>query len=90
VKAFAQIIKRSTSLNHLSQAARAVWQNEIQVNQMKDDWSLIDFKTVHEQAVFVCGCDENLLAVGKLFSSSIFSPLLPSSPLFSPPLPFLS
>ena len=69
VKAFAQIIKRSTSLNHLSQAARAVWQNDLQVSQMREDWLLIDFKTVHEQAVFACGCDENLLSVGKLSSS---------------------
>jgi len=65
VRGFAQIIKRSTSLNHLSQAAKAVWQNDAQVSQMKEDWSLIDFATVHEQAVFACGCDENLLTIGK-------------------------
>lgn len=31
---------------------------------MREDWLLIDFKTVHEQAVFACGCDETLLLIG--------------------------
>jgi len=70
VKGFAHVLKRTTSLNHLAQAAKAVWQNDQQVTQMLDDWLLVDFKNVHEQAMFACGCEEETIIQG--FFSFLF------------------
>ena len=46
VGAFAQILRRYTSLNHLAQAARAVLQNGAQINQMLADINKVDFSNV--------------------------------------------
>ncbi|GIY84784.1 hypothetical protein CDAR_281951 [Caerostris darwini] len=59
VSAFAQTLRRYTSLNHLAQAARAVLQNSSQINQMMADLNRVDFHNVQEQASWVCQCDEN-------------------------------
>ena len=40
--AFAQTVRRYTSLNHLAQAARAVLQNSAQVAQMNSDLARVD------------------------------------------------
>ncbi|XP_011667719.2 transcription factor RFX3 isoform X3 [Strongylocentrotus purpuratus] len=58
VTAFAQTLRRYTSLNHLAQAARAVLQNTSQINQMLSDLNRVDFANVQEQASWVCQCDD--------------------------------
>lgn len=57
VAAFAQTLRRYTSLNHLAQAARAVLQNHQQIGQMLSDLNRVDFHNVQEQAAWVCQCD---------------------------------
>lgn len=44
--AFAQTLRRYTSLNHLAQAARAVLQNSSQISQMLADLNRVDFANV--------------------------------------------
>lgn len=44
--AFAQTLRRYTSLNHLAQAARAVLQNSSQITQMLADLNRVDFANV--------------------------------------------
>ncbi|XP_061456521.1 DNA-binding protein RFX2 isoform X2 [Rhineura floridana] len=61
VSAFAQTLRRYTSLNHLAQAARAVLQNTSQINQMLSDLNRVDFTNVQEQASWVCQCEEGLV-----------------------------
>ncbi|XP_048832970.1 DNA-binding protein RFX2 isoform X1 [Brienomyrus brachyistius] len=61
VSAFAQTLRRYTSLNHLAQAARAVLQNTSQINQMLSDLNRVDFANVQEQASWVCQCNESVV-----------------------------
>ncbi|XP_071842910.1 DNA-binding protein RFX2-like isoform X2 [Apostichopus japonicus] len=61
VTAFAQTLRRYTSLNHLAQAARAVLQNTSQINQMLSDLNRVDFANVQEQASWVCQCEDELV-----------------------------
>nr|CAD7256512.1 unnamed protein product [Timema shepardi] len=61
VSAFAQTLRRYTSLNHLAQAARAVLQNSAQINQMLVDLNRVDFHNVQEQASWVCQCDDDVV-----------------------------
>ncbi|XP_064422376.1 transcription factor RFX3 [Latimeria chalumnae] len=61
VSAFAQTLRRYTSLNHLAQAARAVLQNTSQINQMLSDLNRVDFVNVQEQASWVCQCDDTVV-----------------------------
>ncbi|CAL1569370.1 unnamed protein product [Knipowitschia caucasica] len=61
VSAFAQMLRRYTSLNHLAQAARAVLQNTSQINQMLSDLNRVDFANVQEQASWVCQCEEGVV-----------------------------
>ncbi|XP_035826803.1 DNA-binding protein RFX2 [Aplysia californica] len=61
VCAFAQTLRRYTSLNHLAQAARAVLQNTSQINQMLTDLNRVDFTNVQEQASWVCQCEDVLV-----------------------------
>ncbi|XP_060037952.1 DNA-binding protein RFX2 isoform X2 [Erinaceus europaeus] len=61
VSAFAQTLRRYTSLNHLAQAARAVLQNSAQISQMLSDLNRVDFANVQEQASWVCQCDEGIV-----------------------------
>uniref|UniRef100_T1JBB3 RFX-type winged-helix domain-containing protein n=1 Tax=Strigamia maritima TaxID=126957 RepID=T1JBB3_STRMM len=61
VSAFAQTLRRYTSLNHLAQAARAVLQNTLQINQMLADLNRVDFHNVQEQASWVCQCDDGIV-----------------------------
>ncbi|XP_071656736.1 MHC class II regulatory factor RFX1 [Patagioenas fasciata] len=60
--AFAQTLRRYTSLNHLAQAARAVLQNTAQINQMLSDLNRVDFANVQEQASWVCRCRAGLVS----------------------------
>ena len=53
MSAFAQTLRRYTSLNHLAQAARAVLQNSTQINQMLADLNRVDFHNVQEQVNLV-------------------------------------
>ncbi|XP_053227704.1 MHC class II regulatory factor RFX1 isoform X2 [Podarcis raffonei] len=59
--AFAQTLRRYTSLNHLAQAARAVLQNTAQINQMLSDLNRVDFTNVQEQASWVCRCENRVV-----------------------------
>ncbi|XP_032241540.2 DNA-binding protein RFX2 isoform X3 [Nematostella vectensis] len=59
--AFAQTLRRYTSLNHLAQAARAVLQNTSQITQMLNDLNRVDFANVQEQAAWVCQCDDHMV-----------------------------
>ncbi|XP_066563855.1 MHC class II regulatory factor RFX1a isoform X2 [Amia ocellicauda] len=59
--AFAQTLRRYTSLNHLAQAARAVLQNTAQINQMLSDLNRVDFANVQEQASWVCRCEDSVV-----------------------------
>ncbi|XP_049644026.1 DNA-binding protein RFX2 [Suncus etruscus] len=61
VSAFAQTLRRYTSLNHLAQAARAVLQNTSQISQMLSDLNRVDFANVQEQASWVCQCEESVV-----------------------------
>jgi len=53
VGAFAQTLRRYTSLNHLAQAARAVLQNTSQINQMLTDLNRVDFANVQVKNQFI-------------------------------------
>ena len=44
-------------MNHLAQAARAVLQNPQQIVQMVEDLNRVDFKSIQEQAAWVCQCE---------------------------------
>ncbi|XP_075994846.1 MHC class II regulatory factor RFX1a isoform X4 [Genypterus blacodes] len=59
--AFAQTLRRYTSLNHLAQAARAVLQNTAQINQMLSDLNRVDFANVQEQASWACRCEDRVV-----------------------------
>ena len=61
VGAFSHTLRRYTSLNHLSSAARAVLQNQSQISQMISDLNRVDFKNVQEQAYWVCRCDDEIV-----------------------------
>lgn len=61
VGAFSHTLRRYTSLNHLSSAARAVLQNQQQISQMISDLNRVDFKNVQEQASWVCNCDDEVV-----------------------------
>lgn len=50
--AFAQTLRRYTSLNHLAQAARAVLQNSSQISQMLTDLNRVDFANVQVRMFF--------------------------------------
>lgn len=52
--AFAQTLRRYTSLNHLAQAARAVLQNTAQINQMLSDLNRVDFANVQVHHFRMC------------------------------------
>lgn len=55
VSAFAQTLRRYTSLNHLAQAARAVLQNTSQINQMLSDLNRVDFANVQVRRTLIRG-----------------------------------
>uniref|UniRef100_A0A914DED3 RFX1-4/6/8-like BCD domain-containing protein n=1 Tax=Acrobeloides nanus TaxID=290746 RepID=A0A914DED3_9BILA len=61
VRLLAQTLKRYTSLNHLAQAARAVFQKEDQIRQMYEDFCRVDLSNVQEQAGWVCLTDPVLV-----------------------------
>lgn len=46
IKKFSQSLHKQASLNHLTQAARAVLQNMSQIQQMLADWSRLDFEFI--------------------------------------------
>ena len=61
VIAFSHTLRRYTSLNHLSSAARAVLQNQQQIQQMINDLNRVDFNDVQEQASWVCQCEDQVV-----------------------------
>ncbi|XP_035211003.1 transcription factor RFX3-like [Stegodyphus dumicola] len=61
ISAFAQTLRRYTSLNHLAQAARAVLQSSTQIKQMTSDLNKIDFRNIQEQASWVCQCEDDAI-----------------------------
>ena len=54
MSAFAQTLRRYTSLNHLAQAARAVLQNTTQISQMLADLNRVDFANVQVIYLLLC------------------------------------
>ncbi|XP_052738345.1 transcription factor RFX3 [Bicyclus anynana] len=60
--ALAAALRRYTSLNHLAQAARAVLNNQHQIQQMLSDLNRVDFRVVREQAAWACACGGNSAA----------------------------
>jgi len=65
VSAFAQTLRRYTSLNHLAQAARAVLQNTSQINQMLTDLNRVDFANVQVGCISVCQFKKSKLKILK-------------------------
>jgi len=61
VKKFSQSLHKQASLNHLTQAARAVLQNNTQVSQMIIDWNRLDFEFIRDQASWICQCGEDFI-----------------------------
>ncbi|GBM87422.1 Transcription factor RFX3 [Araneus ventricosus] len=61
ISAFAQTLRRYTSLNHLAQAARAVLQSSTQIKQMTTDLNKVDFRNIQEQASWVCQCEDGII-----------------------------
>lgn len=70
--AFAQTLRRYTSLNHLAQAARAVLQNTAQINQMLSDLNRVDFANVQVGLVCIM-CAGSLLNLELLLLLYIYS-----------------
>jgi len=60
IKRFGQSLHKQASLNHLTQAARAVLNNPTQIHQMLNDWLHLDFEFIKDQTQQVCGCGEEL------------------------------
>jgi len=61
VKKFSQSLHKQASLNHLTQAARAVLQNTTQVSQMIIDWNRLDFEFIKDQASWICQCGDEFV-----------------------------
>jgi regulatory factor X 1/2/3 len=61
VNALAQMLWRYTSLNHLSQAARAILQKSSQIEHMLDVLIRVDFCSVHKQASWLCQYDDSMV-----------------------------
>jgi len=78
VSAFSHTLKRYTSLNHLSNAARTSLQNYVQVQQMISDLSKVDFKNLQEQANWVCDCEVNIVNQIESTFKSFLQEQLPS------------
>jgi regulatory factor X 1/2/3 len=57
VNALAQMLRRYSSLNRLSRAARTMLQKSSQIDHMLDDLIRVDFSSVREQASWVCQYD---------------------------------
>jgi regulatory factor X 1/2/3 len=57
VKALAHMLRRYTSLNRLSQAARAILQKSSQIDHTLDDFIRVDFCSVREKASWACQYD---------------------------------
>ncbi len=57
---FCQVLRRRTSLNHLSQAVRAILASADHVSQMLYDFSAIDFGAIREQASWIVPGHEQL------------------------------
>ncbi len=58
---FSQSLHKQASLNHLTQAARAVLTNTAQINQMLIDWNRLDFEFIKDQAAWICQCGDDII-----------------------------
>ena len=93
VSAFAQTLRRYTSLNHLAQAARAVLQNTSQINQMLSDLNRVDFANVQVRRACFVWMLSGVSFVETTYSSSMSPPkekkpvLLPLYRCEASPLP---
>lgn len=61
LKVLCAALKRKTSLNHISQAARSVLSSPEQVNQMIEDWNQIDFESLRSQTKWIMKCKSGLI-----------------------------
>jgi regulatory factor X 1/2/3 len=55
-RAFSVQLRRHTSINHLSQASSAIFENGEQIQQMVHDWNRLDLESIREQASWICEC----------------------------------
>ncbi|PNF16689.1 hypothetical protein B7P43_G05422 [Cryptotermes secundus] len=53
----AQTLRRYSSLQHLAQTVRPVLQNSLLIRQMMVDLNNVDFRSIQDQASWVCQCD---------------------------------
>lgn len=51
-------LRRYTTINHLTVAAKALLQNTQQINQMVADLNRVDFRTVQVSVNFIDSCGE--------------------------------
>ena len=72
VQGFAKVLKSGTALNHLSQAARAVVDDQSQVSAMLADWDMLDLKSIHEQIQSFSNTDVQILIRCKFLFFSFF------------------
>ncbi|PRP82203.1 DNA-binding protein RFX2 isoform 1 [Planoprotostelium fungivorum] len=61
IKKFGQSLHKLASLNHLTQAARAVLHNTTQLQQMLNDWMHLDFEFIKDQTQQICQCGVEVL-----------------------------
>lgn len=61
MNALSHLLRRYTSLNHLSTAANSVLSNDQQVQQMIADLNKVDFRNVQEQALWLAPCDDEMV-----------------------------
>jgi regulatory factor X 1/2/3 len=61
VNALAQMLRRYTSLSHLSQAARAILQKSSQTDHILDVLIRVDFRSVQEQVSWLCQYDDTMV-----------------------------
>ena len=58
---FCQVLRRRTSLSHLTQALRSILCNSEQTQQMLLDWSHVDFQGIREQCDWIMRLKEGFL-----------------------------
>lgn len=58
---FCQVLRRRTSLSHLTQAVRSILGNVEHTAQMLSDWAHIDFASIQEQADWIVRAKDGIL-----------------------------
>ncbi len=58
---FCQVLRRRTSLSHMTQAVRSILGNAEHTAQMLSDWAHIDFASIHEQSDWILRSKEGMM-----------------------------